>query len=58
MLQDAEPGQGKEYLAEHRQWQMAGVGCTEEKAQAPEHLKDLSGQGKLTGSMVIIQQSQ
>jgi len=54
---DAELGQGKEHLAEARQWQTAGAGCTGVKVQAHGLSKVLNGQGKPTGSMVTIQPS-
>jgi hypothetical protein len=58
VLQDAVPRLGREHPAGRQQWRMAGVGCTEGKAQAHELPKVLNGQGKLIGSMATIRQSQ
>jgi len=56
--QGAEPRLEREHPAERQQWQTAGAECTVEKAQAHGHQQVLSGQGKPTGNMVIIQRSQ
>jgi hypothetical protein len=58
VLQDVGPRLEMEHHVELQQLQMAGVECMAVRVLAHEHRRVLSGQGKPTGNMVIIQPNQ